>query len=244
MDKYWRIVNDVLEKADMILLVMDARHIVESRNLEIEEKITSAGKPILYVINKCDLVDRKKVQKEASTLRPSVYISAKDHLGTAILREKIMILCKSIDHTIRVGVLGYPNVGKSSIINALKGKSSAKVSSMSGYTKYRQNVRVSSRIILIDTPGVIPYKEHDMYKQSIIGTINANRAKDPDLLILEILAKNPGMLEDVYGVETNDDKESVLEAIAIKKCVLTKGGKPDIERASRMILQDIQKGKS
>ncbi len=244
MVNFWRIVNEVIKKSDMILLVLDARHINETRNIEIENKILRSKKTVLYVINKCDLADIKTIEKNTANIKPSVYISAKDHLGTSLLRQNIMKVSSHLKlDTITIGVLGYPNVGKSSIINALKGKASAKVSNVSGYTKSRQNVRVSSKIILIDTPGVIPYKEKEMDKHMMIGTINAAHVKDPDLLVITLMKNNPGIIEKAYDVSKRKNPELTLETIAKKKGLLMKGGIADIDKISRIIIQNIQKGK-
>lgn len=243
MVNYWKVVNEVIRKADIIIIVLDARYVEDTRNSEIEDKIIKSGKPILYVINKCDLALQEDLEKTKS-LKPSIYISAKDHLGTTMLRKKIMMIAEHLTfETIRVGIVGYPNVGKSSIINALKGRASARVSSISGYTRHKQNVRVSKKLILIDTPGVLPYMEKDTYKHALIGTVNATSVKDPDMLIYEIMEHHSELIEKRYGVSVLEDKEKTLENIARKKGVLLKGAVPDIDRMARMILQDLQKGR-
>ena len=118
MVNYWKIVNEVIRRSDIIILVLDARYIEDTRNKELEDKIIRSEKPILYVINKCDLVPREE-HKYIKSLNPSIYISAKDHLGTANLRKKIMITAQDVKtEMIHVGIVGYPNVGKSSIINS------------------------------------------------------------------------------------------------------------------------------
>jgi len=173
-----------------------------------------------------------------------VFVSAKKHLGTSKLREKILITASRLNLTakVRVGVLGYPNVGKSSIINALKGRGSAKTSSISGFTKHIQKIR-TSKIILLDTPGVIPYKEHDLLKHNIIGTIDHNKEKNPDIIAVSLMETFPGVIEKFYGVKISLDKEVTLEDIAIKRNFVKKGSKPDFLRASKMILNDWQTGK-
>jgi ribosome biogenesis GTPase A len=243
MANFWKVVNEVMRKSDVIMLVLDARFVEDTRNIELEDKIAKSGKPILYVINKCDLALQSDLDKTKS-IRPSVYISAKDHLGTTLLRKKIMMIAMPIKHeTIHVGIVGYPNVGKSSIINALSGRASAKVSNVSGYTKNKQHVRVSKKLVLIDTPGVIPYMEKDNYKQALIGTINVAKIKNPDLLVMSIMENNPGLIERKYDVKSDEYKEIVLENIAKKRGVLLKGGVPDIRRMAEMILQNLQKVK-
>ncbi len=172
---------------------------------------------------------------------------------TKLLRERILIeACKAgIKHeVIRVGVLGYPNVGKSSLINSMKGKKSAPSSSVSGFTKGIQKVRADNRIVFLDTPGVVPYMEKNDSKHAFIGTIDYNKIKDPDMVVMELMEKYPGRIERFYGIigtdygiEIPSDLEETLEKIAKKRNMLRKGNEPDIERVAKMILKDWQTGK-
>ena len=169
MPSYWEHVNKVLREADIIIEVLDARMIEETRNIEVENKIKKYGKQILYVITKSDLVDQKQVEQAKRNLTPSVFISAKNRWGTTILKQKILELSRG--EAVVVGVVGYPNVGKSSLINAFGGKHKAKTSSESGYTKGVQRIRVDRKIMLLDTPGVFPHKEKDASKHVKIGSM-------------------------------------------------------------------------
>lgn len=241
---FWTIVNKVIEQADIILLLLDARLIEETRNEEAELKVKAAHKPLIYVITKSDLVDKKLLDK--IPLKPSVFVSAKDHLGTTILRERILIEGQRAyknKEVFVVGVLGYPNVGKSSLINALKGKKAAPTSSVSGFTKGVQKVRMDNRITFLDTPGVVPYNEKDDSKHAFIGTLEFNRVKNPDLVVMELMEKYPGKIESHYGIKASSDFETSLELIAQKRNMLKKHAELDIERVSKMILKDWQTGK-
>ena len=142
-----------------------------------------------------------------------------------------------------IGVLGYPNVGKSSLINAMKGKRSAPTSSTSGFTKGVQKIRADNKLVFLDTPGVIPYKEKDSSKHVFIGTIDFNRAKDPEKIVVDLMEKYPRQIEEHYGIKLSPDFEHSIEMIAKKRNLLMKQNKPDTERASRMILKDWQTGK-
>lgn len=238
---YWKIVNDVIERSDILLLVLDARMPQFTRNIEIEKKVSYKGKKILYVINKCDLIDIELSKKIKKTLSPSVFVSGKKHFGTNLLREQIMRLSKG--ENCIVGVLGYPNVGKSSVINMLKGKTSASVSPTSGHTKAVQKIRASGKIVLLDTPGVIPFMEKDIIKQTLIGTINFDKVKDPELIVLGMIENLDGRIEDYYGIEKNEDPEIVLENLAKQRNKILKGNIPDTFTMSRIILKDWQQGK-
>ena len=85
MASFWVHVNDVIEKADIVIEVLDARMIKETRNIEVEHKVREAKKILLYCINKSDLVGKEKTQKLSHFLKPGVFISSRDKLGTTIL---------------------------------------------------------------------------------------------------------------------------------------------------------------
>ncbi|MBU0456963.1 MAG: 50S ribosome-binding GTPase [Nanoarchaeota archaeon] len=195
MASFWKHVNKVLREADIIIEVLDARLIEETRNEEIEKKIKVQGKIILYVINKCDLVNVNQLYGIKKTLKPSVFISSRDHLGTTILKKKILELSRG--EKVTVGVLGYPNVGKSSLINALSGKGSARTSSESGYTKGVQKIRVDNKILLIDSPGVFPRKEKDAIKHGKTGAIDFAKIKDAEHVALNIIEDGATTLTNI-----------------------------------------------
>ncbi len=240
---FWKIVNNVIKDADILLLVLDARLPELTRNKEIENKVKDANKKLIYVLNKCDLIDQKLAEKYKKIYKPSVFVSSTEHLGTTKLRQLILMTGKrEKKEKVVVGALGYPNTGKSSVINALKGKGGAKTSSISGYTKGVQIIKVDNRIRLLDTPGVIPFREEDKLKHVLIGTINFDKIKDPDLFAMELIKLYPDIIKGYYEVDAKDEYE-VLEAIAKKLNKLKKGGKLDLELTGRLVLKDWQQGK-
>jgi len=239
---FWKIVNDVIEESDLVLLVLDARLVDYTRNTEIEEKIEKKGKRILYVINKSDLVEKKKVEEIKEEFVDCVFMSAKMHQGTGVLRREIMRLGRG--EKVSVGVLGYPNVGKSSVINALSGGGKAPVGCMPGYTKGVQLLKVSQKLYMLDTPGVIPFMEKDETKHLLIGSKEPHKAHDPDIAAAYLLENNKNKVADWYGIEgKGEDGEELLEEIALKLNYMRKGGNPDIKRAAVKIILDWQKGK-
>jgi len=240
MPSFWKHVNTVLREADIIIEVLDARLIEETRNEEIEYKIEKSKKRILYVINKCDLVEAKKLKGIKKNLKPSVFISSKDHLGTTILKKKILELSRG--EKVTVGVLGYPNVGKSSLINALAGKRAARTSSESGFTKGLQKIRVDNKILLLDTPGVFPHKEKDAVKHGKTGSVDYTKIKDPEMVAMQLIEDEKELIKKHYGV-TEDEPETILEEIALKFRKMQKGGMPDMEAAGRFLLKEWQTGK-
>jgi ribosome biogenesis GTPase A len=239
MPNFWKVVNDVIEKSDIVIEVLDARMVQATRNEELESKVHAKGKKLLYLINKCDLVDKDYVEKQKKLLRPALFISAKDHLGTTMLKTKLLEMSHG-KHAV-IGVVGYPNTGKSSIINSLSGQRKAKTSPFSGFTKGMQKIR-AGKVTLIDTPGVIPFSEDDEYKHSIIGAVDPSRIKDPEYVVMRLIEEEPGILQKYYGVESQD-AETALEQIAVKLGRIKSGAEPDTETASRMVIKDWQRGK-
>lgn len=239
MPSYWKHVNAVLREADIIIEVLDARQIDQSRNIEIENKVHQLGRQLLFVVNKCDLVPKEELEQKTKKLIPSVYISSTEKLGTTILRKKLLAMSKGKE--IIVGVVGYPNVGKSSLINALSGRHAARTSPESSFTKGVQKIRVDSKIMLLDTPGVFPYREKDEAKMGKLGAIDYAKLKNPEVAALSLIEEDKERIEQVYDVHA-DDAEEMLEKIAVKYGKLVKKGLPDTEAAARIILKDWQIG--
>ena len=240
MSHFGWIVHKVIKQSDIVLEILDARFIDETRNEQIEKK----AKILIHVINKCDYVDKRYLDEAKKGLENCVFISAKKHFGITLLRQKIRILAKQnrIKKPV-VGVIGYPNVGKSSVINALKGKHSAKTSSEAGYTKGKQYLRIGNDFLMIDTPGVMPRERKKEEELVLIGAKNPHAIKDPDLAVIRLMTSNFGLILKAYVVNIKKDKEATIEDIALKLNLKKKGNLPDIERASRKILRDWLDGR-
>ena len=250
MTSYKVLVRDVIKKADVLLEVIDARFPEETRNSEIERDIVRLNKPFIIVINKCDLVSKEKLEKtkaRLSKIAPAIFISSKDRSGTTMLRHQILASARIKDRDILVGTLGYPNVGKSSVINGVTGRHRTGTSPISGYTKGVQNVDAGSRIMFIDTPGVIPFDENDEYIQGLLGIKDATHLKDHigvALKIIEkILAENKTALESLYNITVeNESNYDVLKLIGKQCNFLQKKGEVDETRTATKIINDWQIG--
>ncbi|MBI5002313.1 50S ribosome-binding GTPase [Candidatus Woesearchaeota archaeon] len=248
MVNFWSIVNDVIDKSDILLEVLDSRLPDMTRNAEVEGKVKRAGKKLILVLNKADLIGQRTAEKEKRKFTkeyPVVFVSTREHQGTKLLREAIL---KNTDkQEITVGVLGYPNTGKSSIINVLKGRKAASTSPQSGHTRSLQRIRVTNRIMMLDTPGVVPFEEKDEVKHVLIGSVMYSDTEHPDLAACEIIKHCNQIDEQIillhFGVSAAPDEYALLETIAKKRNIMAKGGVFDVERAARLVIQDWQMGK-
>ena len=235
---YAKIVDEVIRASDIILEVLDARLVQATRNRILEERIRRLNKPLLFVLNKCDLVDKRYMEKVKRILRPSVFVSAKDRLGTTMLRNKMLEIAGK--EKLVAGIIGYPNTGKSSVINALAGRRKAGTSAQSGFTRGLQKVKVDNRIWVLDTPGVIPYD--DKVTAALTGAKDHSKIEDPEGAAFTLIEHMLPSVKSYYSLESVSPEE-IIEEVALKKNKLIKGGLPDTQAASRLIIMDWQRGK-
>ncbi|MEZ0319903.1 MAG: GTPase [Pyrobaculum sp.] len=243
MKETWRLVRRVIEDGDVVLEVLDARDPLATRNEDVEKLAERMGKRLLIVINKADLVQRdvldiwkKYFEKRGLSV---VYISAKHRLGTRKLIVKIRALAPRIPAT--VVVVGYPNVGKSTIINYLKGRHVAPTSPKPGWTRGEQLVKAKSWLLVLDTPGIVKTSSTgDLALDVIRGLIDPGTVDDPVpyayALLKRVLAYNPAALKEAYGIDS--DLENALEEIGRVKRRLLRGGRVNLEEAARIVLKD------
>ncbi len=246
--KYTEILQDVIKKSDILLEILDARFPEETRNIEIEEQIKKLNKKIIYALNKSDLIYKKK----DINLNPQALISCKQRKGIKKLRDLIKRESKSIlksKEKINVGVIGYPNTGKSSLINILIGKASAGTAAQAGFTRGIQKLKLGNKIILLDSPGVIPKKEYSTHKKEKIaqfgklGGKSYSQIKEPELVVHKIIKEHPDALEKQYKIDSKGDSEILIEKLGKRKGFMKRGGLVDEDKTARFILKDWQRGK-
>jgi len=252
--EYVELLESIIDSSDIILEILDVRFVEEMRNKEIENKILEKGKKIIYVLNKMDLAKSETINKNLNKLNPSIAVSWKERKNIARLRGFIKQQAKQVKETVdrdrvTVGVIGYPNSGKSSLINLLIGRSSAGTSSEAGFTTSIQKLRLAKGIVLLDSPGVIPqehYSSHEskkISKHAKLGGRHYSNVKNPDMAVHLIMEDYPRLLENYYGVQAESDAEEFLEKLGKKRNYMKSGGKVDEDRTAREVLKDWQSGK-
>ncbi len=244
-----RKVFSIINKSHVVVEVLDAREPELTRSKIIEEFARRKGKGLLLAINKGDLVPRDVSEKwkeyfAGQGLR-AVYLSATGHMGTMVLRREIKRLLLGREGV--VCFVGYPKTGKSSIINALKGKHSASTSAHpmeTGFTRAPQLFKIDNKIYAWDTPGVIP-PDGDLVERIIRGS-SVDDMEDPVkaavLLIKRIEEFNRKSLEELYGEYS--DPYDLLAKIALKRgWIYKKDREPNIEEAAKALIRDYHEGK-
>ena len=242
--KYPFLLKKVVEGSDLVLEILDARFPEQTRNREIETFIKNLGKELIYILNKSDLTTISRFNQ-----KPFVKVSCSERMGGKKLRDLIKQLAKKIKkERIIVGVIGYPNTGKSSLINLLIGKSSAKTGSESGFTRGLQKLKLTNEIQLLDSPGVIPEREYScdektkIARHTIVGGRSFSQVRDPEMIIDSILKQFPNILEKHYKIDSENDVEILLEKLGKKFNYLKKGGVVDEDKTARRILKEWQIG--
>jgi ribosome biogenesis GTPase A len=246
----WGQIDRIVSRSDVVLHILDARDPLNTFSEKLVKITERRGKRIIIVLNKCDLVPRSIAldwrnyfeEKGFST----VYIAAARRMGTLKLRTAIKKTAPSLPAV--VSVIGYPKVGKSTVINALKGRHSASTSpypGSPGYTKTFQLYRVDKNILMIDTPGILPV-EGDLVERIIRG-YPPEKLEDPVnpavLLIERVLRHNPQAFLHAYGIEAQEPLK-ILEELAIMRGWFYKKTKePLIEEAARAVIRDFHDGR-
>ena len=264
MEQYWDLIKRIILESDLVLEILDARLVELSRNEEAEKIVEEVGRPLIFVINKSDLVSKNILKNQVRKLREKgrlVFVSAKRPKDTKILLYAIKKTFKEfgkgeinepIQHRVTkadivVGVIGYPNVGKSSIINALSHKKKAKVGKKPGTTHGIHWIRATKEIKLIDSPGVIPLSKEDEIRYGLIGA-KLDSLKNPQAvayaLIKLFLKTNKKGFEKLYGIIIKEENpDYIIREIALKKRLFIKGGNLDENRVCFDIIRDWQQGR-
>lgn len=246
----WSELAKMVSKSDVVLMVLDARDPLSTFSKKLEGIVRGKGKELILVLNKCDLIQRSVAEEWKGYFSERgyavVYTAAAKHMGTLRLRRTIRRVAPSLPTV--VGVAGYPKVGKSSLVNALKGKHSAPTSpypGSPGYTKRFQLYRIDKNILMIDSPGVIPIEGGEL--ERVLRGYPPEKLPDPVnpaiQLINRVLKYAPNAIKEAYGIEEGEPLR-ILEALAIKRGWFYKRTKePLVEEAARAVIRDYHDGR-
>lgn len=252
-NRVWGELYKVIDSSDVVVQVVDARDPMGTRCRHVEEFLRKEKphKHLVTVINKVDLVPTWVTRKwigELSKEMPTIafHASINNSFGKGAVINLLRQFAKLHPDRpqISVGFIGYPNVGKSSLVNTLRKKKVCKTAPIAGETKVWQYVMLMRRIYLIDSPGVV-YPQGDSETQIILkGVVRVENVKDPENHVQGVLDRcKPEHLRRQYGIPEFTDVDDFLTKIAIKQGRLLKGGDPDIVAVSKVVLNEFQRGK-
>lgn len=251
--RIWNELYKVVDSSDVLLQVLDARDPLGTRSAHLEKylKTEKPHKHLIFILNKVDLVPTWITQRWLALLNkeyPTIafHASLTHPFGKGSLINLLRQLGKlHIDKKqISVGFIGYPNVGKSSVINTLRSKKVCKVAPIAGETKVWQYITLMRRIYLIDCPGVVyPSAETDSEKV-LKGVVRVELINNPEDYIAEVLNRvKPEYMRKTYRIDEWATPLEFLEKLAQRTGKLLKKGEPDITITARMVLNDWQRGK-
>lgn len=280
MTKAKRNMQADVKLVDLVIELLDARAPHATENPDIRK--IAKGKKRLVLLNKADLADDRVTRLWIDAFRREdcevVALDARRRDTIGLLKQACARLSAEKwerdrqrglleRRAVKAMICGIPNVGKSTIINSLVGKASAKTGDKPGVTKGNQWLSVGNELTLLDTPGVLWPKFEDQtvgIHLAMIGAINDQIVNQEELAVclLRVLLRDyPAQLAERYGIgaellsarlsETGApdvlgvDPEALcaLELIAEKRGCLKRGGVPDYERASRYLIDDLRSGR-
>ena len=258
MKKTRELIAENLKMVDIVIEVIDARIPVSSRNPIIDELVKSKRR--LIILNKSDLSDPKANEAWAETFKKQGNLVLTMNCMTGIgVGQLYKLLSRLQDEknegqlrkkSLRMMIVGVPNVGKSSLINRMTGKNSAKTGDRPGVTKGKQWLGLENGMQLLDTPGILWPKFEDPQvglNLAFCGSIK-DEILDTASLALELIKvlqrDYPQLLRERYKLDELDEDALVnMEAIAAKRGFILSGKRVDYERCARTVLDEFRGGK-
>ncbi|KAF8963882.1 NUC091 domain-containing protein [Flammula alnicola] len=252
----------VIDSSDVILHILDARDPLGTMCESVLETIKKekSHKQVVLVINKCDLVPNWVTARYIQHLTPryptiAFHASPNHSFGKGSLIQLLRQFSQlhSDKKQISVGFIGYPNVGKSSVINTIKSSKVCTVAPVPGETKVWQYITLTKRIYLIDCPGIVPASANDSQSSIVLkGVVRVEALPTPSEHIPALMARvKPIYLSRTYDIPlpNKDDitvgwePEVFLDKLARKKGRLLKQGEPDLDSVAKIILTDWVRGR-
>ncbi|KAK2464752.1 hypothetical protein APHAL10511_003170 [Amanita phalloides] len=252
----------VIDSSDVILHIIDARDPLGTMCESVLHYIKKekAHKQVVLVINKCDLVPNWVTARYIQHLTPRyptlAFHASPNHSfgkGTLIQLLRQFAQLHSDKKQISVGFIGYPNVGKSSVINTLKSGKVCNVAPIPGETKVWQYITLTRRIYLIDCPGIVPTSANDSQNAIVLkGVVRVEALSTPSEHIPALMQRvKPLYLSRTYGISlpNKDDPsqgwepEEFLDKLARMKGRLLRHGEPDLDSVAKIVLSDWVRGR-
>ena len=272
MTKAIRMMQENIKLIDIIIELTDARIPASGRNPDIDE--LGKNKYRLIILNKADLADPAvtKKWKEYYEAQGNFVLEMNSKTGNEAgkVKDLVQSACAEkierdkkrgiVGRPIRAMVAGIPNVGKSTFINKLAGRNSAKTGNKPGVTKGKQWISLGKNMQLLDTPGILWPKFEDQevgLHLALIGSMNDENLDSVELACDLIKVLNnyyPGVIKEKYNITDEQLSEfledqyanefsAVLSAIAENRKLIRQGAVPDIDRASSLLLDDFRNGR-
>ena len=261
MTKAKRMMQENIKLIDLVIELVDARIPMSSRNPDIDE--LGKNKARLILLNKADLAEEKQndawVEYFKSKGFSVVKVNSKKGGGIKSIQGVIQEACKEkierdrkrgiLNRPVRAMVVGIPNVGKSTFINALAGKACAKTGNKPGVTKGKQWIRLNKNVELLDTPGILWPKFEDQtvgLRLAFIGSIKDEILNTEELAteIIQFLKKYyVGVLAEKYAIIEVDDPYQCLADIAKSRHCLLRGNELDTAKAATLLIDDFRDGR-
>jgi nuclear GTP-binding protein len=251
--RIWGELYKVIDSSDVVIQVLDARDPMGTRCKHLERHLRDncKHKHLILLLNKCDLIPSwatkgwlHVLSREFPTLAFHASVTNPFGKGSLLSLLRQLARLKSDKQAISVGFVGYPNVGKSSVINTLRTKMVCKVAPIPGETKVWQYITLTKRIFLIDCPGVV-YQSSDSETDIVLkGVVRVGNLEDATEHIGEVLSRvKKDYLVRAYRVKDWVDDNDFLTQLCRLTGKLLKGGEPDLPTAAKMVLHDWVRGR-
>ena len=263
MAKSRRLLQDQLRAVDAVIELCDARAPLATRNPDLE-KLTR-GKARILILNKADLADDRETARWAEYFRSQGLTAMRFNSNGGKTKEILARIqeatrpaveraaARGVKKTVRLMIIGIPNVGKSTFINRIHGSGIAKASDRPGVTRSNQWVKIGPYLELLDTPGMLPPRMDDQDGARLLaylGSIRDQIMNTEELagqLLMHLQAINPAAVAARFKLpegEIYDDPQLALEAACRGRGWLISGGRPDVDRAAALVLDEFRAGKA
>ena len=263
MAKSRRLLQDQLRAVDAVIELCDARAPLATRNPDLE-KLTR-GKARILILNKADLADDRETARWVEYFRAQDLSAMRFNSNGGKTKEILARIqeatrpaveraaARGVKKTVRLMIIGIPNVGKSTFINRIHGSGIAKASDRPGVTRSNQWVKIGPYLELLDTPGMLPPRMDDQDGARLLaylGSIRDQIMNTEELagqLLMHLQSINPAAVAARFKLpegEIYDDPQLALEAACKGRGWLISGGRPDVDRAAALVLDEFRAGKA